>query len=1024
MSNFRGKDGWIGVFVCVIVLCVCCETLAALKYEPSCYVQDGLVAHFDGLRNAGMLQAHNGIATNWVDLSANGNDAILKWDTVNGSRWATDGFTFEKGSYFEQLSDLTFTNTITIQVVCEVDTNLLSTSWPQLVGAGDSDRCNIYVSVGSGKRLTFKNANTGNTYIPGGAWEGRFATAIRNGTQNILSQTGDGSEGATVTTSGGNIGTHTWRIGAASSVLSTRLINYLTGKIQAVRIYDRVLTTEELLTNRALDDARYKTGLPVTNVIVATSVRGIEGTESAGVYAVDGSHTFTAPESVTKGADTYTCSGYTLETWDAGNAAWGDPVTSAERAYTASDSGKVRLIWTWTHTAGPGALDVDAYSQDGLAMFFDGFRNAGRDVPHDSSATKWANLAVNANDATLYVEDPVSRWRGDGFYFGGASYGQLDANQRVETAYTIQVVCDVDTATLKKRHHDDPDRLLKWPHLIGAGSADNCNVFYRVEDADSPICFKDTASNKRYDLYAWLGDDITLRRDGCLYQGLLSHADGNWVTASINNLPVGSRTWYIATAEGSGSSAKAARFLTGIIHAIRMYDRVLTDEEIAEHRVLDNARFWGRPTSNGMVVVASRIAGLEGVEPNGTYRPASHTFSAPTGIQTLDGREYQADGYVVETWDAARETWITPEAGTGHTWTSPSGVDWASRRLTWKWKLVRGLVTYDVGDYVQEGLIVHFDGIRNVGADLPHDSTAGSWQDLSPRRSRGLIIQRMPDTSGWLENGYSFAGSNYVQVAKKVSPGSEVTLEMLLDVKPSEQKGKYPTFFSGYENDSFVFFIRDTGTTLEWKQDVFAGTGYNNRPKATSWQGKDFVGVMSATHSTLYENGVKKSEIGRSKVVTYDPAFWRLMANAHNWVASSPPNYNGQAIGKVFTARFYNRALTDAERAWNRKVDQARYEGILPVTNVVVAVGKYATTTEAPGCYEVAGSWSFTASDATEEGKTHRVSGYTLEAWANDAWSAPTSHTGASYTYVQGESPAMVRLTWRWTSGGTCVLIQ
>ena len=29
-----------------------------------------------------------------------------------------------------------------------------------------------------------------------------------------------------------------------------------------------------------------------------------------------------------------------------------------------------------------------------------------------------------------------------------------------------------------------------------------------------------------------------------------------------------------------------------------------------------------------------------------------------------------------------------------------------------------GFRAYDVGDYVQDGLVLHYDGIRNVGADV------------------------------------------------------------------------------------------------------------------------------------------------------------------------------------------------------------------------------------------------------------------------------------------------------------------
>ena len=41
-----------------------------------------------------------------------------------------------------------------------------------------------------------------------------------------------------------------------------------------------------------------------------------------------------------------------------------------------------------------------------------------------------------------------------------------------------------------------------------------------------------------------------------------------------------------------------------------------------------------------------------------------------------------------------------------------------------------GIRSYDVGDYVQNGLISHFDGIRNAGADRPHDPKAQVWVDL------------------------------------------------------------------------------------------------------------------------------------------------------------------------------------------------------------------------------------------------------------------------------------------------------
>ena len=34
---------------------------------------------------------------------------------------------------------------------------------------------------------------------------------------------------------------------------------------------------------------------------------------------------------------------------------------------------------------------------------------------------------------------------------------------------------------------------------------------------------------------------------------------------------------------------------------------------------------------------------------------------------------------------------------------------------------------FDVGDYVQDGLVVNYDGIRNAGPNADHDSNAMTW---------------------------------------------------------------------------------------------------------------------------------------------------------------------------------------------------------------------------------------------------------------------------------------------------------
>ena len=71
----------------VSVALACGEAAATLKYGPGGYVQDGLVAHFDGICNAGEGRVHDMFATNWGELSANRNDAFLVNDAASAGRW-------------------------------------------------------------------------------------------------------------------------------------------------------------------------------------------------------------------------------------------------------------------------------------------------------------------------------------------------------------------------------------------------------------------------------------------------------------------------------------------------------------------------------------------------------------------------------------------------------------------------------------------------------------------------------------------------------------------------------------------------------------------------------------------------------------------------------------------------------------------------------------------------------------------------------------------------------------------------
>ena len=350
---------------------------AGLLYEPSSYAaQENLVLHLDGFRNAGALKAHDNAAASWADLASSRTAAFREISSITSravpatslavgtSGWTDDGYYFNGTSLAQMSSSLTLGNTYTIQVVCDVDTDLLQTrftqasgivsegnlQWPGFVGTTDTDGndyCNISYHCGSGQQKV--NAKMGKTnfdlYVTKAAWNNHYLTAWSSGTQVSLF---DGAAVGSKTSKNLSVGTRTLTFGASyGSTTYGAWRRSLVGTIKAIRIYNKALDDDELAANRALDEARFFNGVPVTNIVVAPAIAGLEGNEASGPYAFDAEgYTFSAPAQTTSGGVVYDCTGYTLEIWD--GAAWGDPVECEGTSCTLSDTtALVRLTWQW-----------------------------------------------------------------------------------------------------------------------------------------------------------------------------------------------------------------------------------------------------------------------------------------------------------------------------------------------------------------------------------------------------------------------------------------------------------------------------------------------------------------------------------------------------------------------------------------------------------------------------------------------------------------------------------------------------
>ena len=1014
------------------------------------YVTDGLVFQLDGIRNVGADKPHDSTSSEWIDL-AKGNVGSIQHDYADASTWKDDGYYFGGRSFAQFFNGISLTNTVTVQVVCDVTTNALlkqktsantNVLWPNLVSSADNDQLNIYYDMNGAARgrLTFKNTNAGNVNLANNAdkdnWEGRYATAIRNGNRNYILQTTNIADAVSVTHSAGNISMSTIRVGGANSTLATRQQRWFFGTIKAVRIYNRVLSDEELAQNREIDEARFfGAGEFEPNVVVASSVRGVSGDTPDGAYMLpSGGYTFSAPASVTVGDDTYSCTGYTLETWD--GAAWGEPVSHSGTSVALTDTtAKVRLTWQWTHTAGPGYdAAFSDYVTDGLVVHLDGIRNTGYEPVHDSTATTWADLANPGDYARFVVPDADCGWRRDGYYFDGksvASYAIMNTTRTLGNTFTAQAVVHFDV-------NNSPRINTAWPAIFGttASSGAPFAMYYNQNNIGDPgVCFKvENTHVLNGGVKSWSGDYMTGWSDGA--KAAIFQTVAPDLTTNLT-LAVGMQTFTFCGGNGSDKGYNSRRF-NGIGKAARIYNRALTDAELAQNRAADEVRFFGRsPAATGDLVVTSTVEGLGGDLPCGAYRPAAgYTFTAQTEA-VLDGVSYELKGYTLETWDGS--AWSAADVHDGVYAVAPD-VTTASKRLTWNW-VVKSRLTkipgYDVGDYVQDGLYLNFDGIRNAGADVAHSDNAATWVNLGTGgASLNAVFDYASNASagdGWEADGYHFKyGGKFARIASNPAFDWKVTIQVVCEAEKSGKSGTtYPTYFGSTNDYLNVYGFGPVAQTFfkirNNAKDI--GSGRFELLPSKSWQGKYLTAIWHAGKYQLFQSvtPVENQWYGSWR------KWWDPFKDQPFYIGGV---YNEgddtyvderRLTGKIQAIRVYNRSLLDEELEHNRMVDEARFKGNLPESNVTIATkygdGSNEDLAEGVGNYKVEGSYTFSATQVKDDkGEPKTVRGYYLETYVDGAWTGKTWHDGQSFTYTEGGDK--VRVTWSVGRKGMAIFLR
>lgn len=1065
---------------------------AAVKYRTTGapygvgdYVKDGLVLHYDGEFNDGADSKHAPAASVWkniapgyesrwpmswvsyiVDASDSTKVSYKRGNTSQGE-WLENGFKFNGYVYFAKWGDgdpFPLPAVYTIQQAFDITTadninGIEYTWWPgtsgwqqgsvgmrKAAGGGTSANSVYFTHEGSGSIVAGRPyfVNAAPTYV----------TAILDNDRAMC------FEGVAKPTAAGNdykVGTTAWTaknqdwyaVGGKHNVKTMSEMQSSVGTLYNTRLYTRVLDDFEIEWNRAVDDWRFHGketavyDLPVTNAVIASSAATVSGNEKNGAYSVDAEgYTFTAPATQTVNKRTYTCSGYTLETWADG--AWGEPQTNSGTSVAVSAADCVRITWQWAAGDGLVSYDVEDYVQDGLVLHYDGIRNAGADKPHDPSATTWVNIAPRGGwDATLGLRaagvDPGA-WDEDGYAFEGHSHFSPNAAFPIPKTETVQTLIDADPSDQRSS-----DKLGYVWFCEGHSNTDwkkggSLSVHRDMYDADKNsesnngwIDFGTQAYGDRVDATRARGNRLDYTT-AIMSPAFVAVFDGTTIPTS------GSRwTGYVAQTGPSedvvadnfgigGPTGSGWQKLNGTLKSFRLYNRVLTDGEVAWNRVVDEARFFGRiPVTN--VVVATSHSFLQGAEKSGNYQVSGrYEFTAPSAAQTDSrGFGYALSGYALETWDESAEGWSAPVAHDGETsFEYVAGTSPAKVRLTWLWKATNAVFAagdFGLSDYVPAGLVLHYDGIKNAGAVHSHSSVSESWKNIADPGFKDLQIARSTGANtapkmapAWLDDAYLFGGegnSNIVFRQTGLVVPSRQTTQALVEAN-------YADIVSGYL--MYIWFPGSSGGVEMWskwsasiraaKQVWYNTQDYTaDRPKWTAEDYTYFTGLDNATYSTAFE-GTKEPTAapGRynvkssfSAIPARSLAIWALGGQGN------APSGNDRLVGKIKNFRFYDRALSEAELVRNRLVDESRFFGRLAFTNLVVDAAGF-DSTPGSGEYWVDGGFELSAAAS---GASGAPTGYKLQDWdaASGEWTNLRHFEGAAFSYVP-EDGKTVKVTW------------
>ena len=577
-----------------------------------------------------------------------------------------------------------------------------------------------------------------------------------------------------------------------------------------------------------------------------------------------------------------------------------------------------------------GAINSRSYVQGGLVAQYDGIDNAGFGQ-HSSDASTWVDLTGHGNNATKAAN---VTWTANGWQNSAACYpmsvgGGLAPVTATKT-FTAEFACTPsrrDTRECFFSQYNQRGYCIEHNSSGGKRTGGFVRMYLNATPArdwnahDIKILADEWASIS----FSSTPFEQTFCKNGTYRQYAYFDATANGVMSSTCPSVIG------------GDPERTDKAFYGTYNTFRLYDRVLTAEEVKINAAVDAVRFNNASWSDYPELACYTFASDGTLQQNimavagegGSVRVgAGEAVASATAATANFGGEMTAtltavpdSGYVFYRWEGANGI-ITSgtEISTTITVVANKGVNL---------RAVFILPTSGVTSrsYVQSGLVAQYDGINNAGHDAAHNPSAATWADLTGNGNDGTCASELSwDDYGWsvdanckpvtLGNGISAVTATGVYTLQfACMPTRTGSRECFFSQYIASVKGIGIEHNSGDVSDGRLRFYSNAYGTSAWGR---AGTGI---VVANEWASVAVTSANAGKNIVFWKCG---ANVGGG---TFDGSKTHE-ANCTSIIGGEPNTGRDMAFRGTYNAfRVYNRVLTEREQIYNAAIDAIRFNG-------------------------------------------------------------------------------------------------